>query len=214
MNVAGPQMSGPLSFWKLLGSFLSGGTSSTPDQKFGTLNDYDLVFIRNNVDEGRFNADGLLIGGTSSGNIPAKLQVFGSVSGSRLAKYVILAATPVLSTLRLSRTTTVGAALSTIVAGSATDFNFTTRFTVTARQTGGGVGTVGDMCSFIKTVSMSNVGGVLTKLNEQSDYTYKIDPGFDFTVGTAGGNFSLGFQGVAGRNMSWALKTEDMFMSL
>ncbi len=209
MNTSGPQINGPTGFWRQFGNFLTGGSPSTPDQKFGTLNDFDLIFIRNAIEAGRFNTNGLLIGPTSSGNAAARIQISGTLSGTRIFKYFVVPATPVLNAMRLVRAETNGAVLTSVNLTTVPDQVHTMRFVVTAKQVAGSTGAVGDMASIIKTASFSNVGGVMTKLFEQTDYSYKVDAGLDFTLTIAGNDVVLNFQGVANRDMIWGAREES-----
>ncbi len=210
MNTSGPQINGPTGFWRQFGNFLTGGSPSTPAQKFGTLNDFDLIFERNGIEVGRFNANGLLIGPTLSGNEPARIQISGTLSGTRLFKYFVVPGTPVFNTMRLVRAETNGAVLTSVNLTTVPDEVHTMRYVVTAKQIAGSAGAVGDMVSIIKTASFSNVGGVMTKLFEQTDYSYKVDAGFDFALTIAGNDIVLNFQGVANRDMIWGAKQESV----
>lgn len=199
--------------WVVSGNTLTGGSPSTPVEWIGSVNNFDFVTKRNNVEVARFNADGFLIGANSSNLLPAKIQLETANSGDSLVKKVILQSTnPVIELSKLFRTTTVGLATSSLSIATVADFNLVLKCRVIAKQTAGTSGSVGDAISFERTTVFSNVGGTLTKIDEQTDYTYKVDSGLDFQTSASGSNIQLDCIGVANRDFSWGVETNILMI--
>jgi hypothetical protein len=68
--------------WALDGNALTGAAFNTPDQFFGSTNDYDVVHIRNNTELMRLVSQGLLIG--LNANAGGRLQVQASALGEQI----------------------------------------------------------------------------------------------------------------------------------
>lgn len=75
---------------------------------------------------------------------------------------------------------------------------------VTGRKTGGtGSGTVGDAGVYERTAAFKNVGGTVTRIRQQSDFTAEDILGWQSRMVASGTNAVLEVRGDANNNVSW-----------
>lgn len=206
-------LTGGITSWKQLGSYSTGAAPDTPDQFIGTLNDYDVPFVRNNIEIMRLKSAGLIIGGTSfaGGGTGAKLDLQNGTSTATILRETFSpAGQSVTHSHRLARTSTAGAVSSDVDFLTLDDVNTTYRVITTVRQTGGGVGAAGDGASFIDFISLKNIGGVTTILSSPNQFTYRIDAGITLVFSAFGANLRATCTGVAGRNLRWGILLDTL----
>jgi len=187
--------------WNLGGNTLGANTS------IGSIDDFDQIFIRNNIELMRTvgssaAVQGLLIGLNAS--LGGRLQLAPTAAGDDILKEVFSpTSNPTIKVSRMFRTTTVGAVTGTFTIAVPSAYNALIVSNVVANQTGGATGAVGDGASFIRTCHASNVGGTVTMFKQQTDYTYEIVAGLNYNLAASGANIVGTVTGVASRNISW-----------
>jgi len=79
---------------------------------------------------------------------------------------------------------------------------------VTGRKTGGtGTGSVGDAGVYERTAAFKNVGGTVTRIRQQSDFTAEDITGFQVRQVASGTNAVIEVRGSANNNVSWEATT-------
>lgn len=190
--------------WQLAGNALTGAGAANPNEVFGSTNDYDLVFKRNNSEQFRLQNNALLIGLSSS--IGGRLQVGEAVADAdMMAQIFNPTSNPVIAVSRMSRLATVGAASAQQDFAIPTDKNALIEVKVCARQTAGATGSPGDGASYVRTAHASNVGGAVGIFGSQTDYTYEVNNGMNLSLSASGAVIRATALGVTGRNISWGL---------
>lgn len=84
-----------------------------------------------------------------------------------------------------------------------TDTSSYVEFRVVGRRTGGSSGTVGDSSVFGLTARVRNVGGTVTVLDLQNDYTSEANTATSATLDVSGTSVRLRVAGAASNNYSW-----------
>jgi len=84
-----------------------------------------------------------------------------------------------------------------------TDTVVLVEFRVIGRRTGGIGGTVGDSSTYVRTARVRNVGGTLTILNLQSDYTSESVPATNCTIDVSGADLRCRVTGPATADYTW-----------
>lgn len=197
--------------WQLGGNTLGANTS------IGSIDDFDQIFIRNNIELMRTvgstaATQGLLIGLNAS--LGGRLQLAPDAAGDDILKEVLSpTSNPVIRVTRMHRLTTVGAATANFSLAIPTDYNAQVKSKVTARQTGGSTGATGDGASYERTCHGSNVGGTVTRFGLQTDYTYEIAGAMNFTLAASGANIQGTVTGSANRNLSWGIYSELLLIT-
>lgn len=189
--------------WTLLGNALSGGGPTTPNEWFGSSNDYDVVYRRNNTEIMRLAGSSLLVGLAAS--IGGRLQVGHVTADADMVAQIFGAANRIIHVTRMSRLTTVDAAAATQDFNVPSDYNALFEAKACARQTAGATGAVGDGASYVRTCHARNVGGTVAIFGSQTDYTYEVAGGLNFTLSANAGNVRATADGVAGRTITWGL---------
>lgn len=190
--------------WTLSGNALTGGSASTPNEKFGSTNDYDVKFIRNDIEEMRIQSSAVLVG--LSASIGGRLQVAGTTLGAdMMAQILDPTGNPVIDVTKMSRLTTVGAVTSTQDFAIPNDKVALVECRIAARQTGGATGSVGDGASYVRSAHFKNIAGSATMFQQQTDYTYEIDNQLNATLSASGASARMTVTGVASRNFTWGM---------
>ena len=198
--------------WFLTGNALTGGAPETPNEFFGSTNDYDVIMRRNNLELMRLvgstaAAQGLLIGLNAS--LGGRLQLSPSAAGDDIFKEILSpTSNPVIKVSRMHRLTTVGAASANFSLAIPSDNNAQVKSRVVARQTAGTVGAAGDGASYERTAHARNIAGAVTMFGLQTDYTYEVANQLNFTLAASGANIQGTVTGVADRNISWGIYSE------
>jgi len=200
--------------WGLAGNNLTGGTPGTPDQLFGSLNDYDVKFLRNNSEVMRLAAGNLLVG--LSVSLGGKLQVKGAVLGNELIKQITnhgaIGVSDVINVTRQYKVLTTTAAsgvLSSLLIPAET--NVLVNYKIGCNQYAGSAGAVGDGAAYERTYRAKRLvagNAVLSKV--QTDFTDEDVKDFDvgFIVNT--NNIDLSVTGALNRSLAWSALAEIM----
>lgn len=184
--------------WKL------DGNTVVSEKDFGTLDDFDVPFIRNSLERMRLVNDGLLIG--LSASIGGRLQLAPNAAGDDILKQVLSPlSNPIISVSRMHRLATSGAASATFDLAVPSGYNAQVKSNVVARQTAGTAGDVGDGASYERTVHARNLAGTVAIFQQQSDYTYEVDNQLQFALSANTGNVRGTVTGVADRDISWGI---------
>lgn len=193
--------------WLTSGNTLTGATPATPNEFFGSDNNFDIVFKRNTVEQMRLVSGSLFVGGTASiAANPAKLETF-IATNAPLGRETNTAATAV-NTTRLGGAATVGGATSNVQFNFTETLNHILRVFIAVRQTGGGTGAAGDGASFEKIVTLQIIAGVATILDQANIYTYQVDAGITATITAVGSGIQIACHGVIGRSLKWSIRIE------
>lgn len=124
-----------------------------------------------------------------------------TLSGSGAFWHMSDAADQYISTFTVNTTTATLTTIATVATVS--DTVMLVEAKITGRRTGGSAGTAGDSCTYIRTVRVKNVGGVVSLMNLQSDFTSEDQAAFNGTIGFSGTNVLVQVQGAANNNMTW-----------
>lgn len=189
--------------WKIDGNTLTGGAPETPNEFFGSTNDYDMIFRRNNTEQARMQNNAFLIGLSSS--LGGRLQIGETVADSSVMSQIFGSANQIIKVTRMSRLTTVGALTATQTFAVPSDNVALLEVRVAARQTAGSAGAAGDGASYIRTAHIQNNGGVAVLFQNQTDYTYEVLNALNAALTAAGANAVLTVTGATNRNLSWGV---------
>lgn len=197
--------------WLLNGNTLGANTS------IGSLDNFDQIFIRNNIELMRTvgstaAVQGLLIGLNAS--LGGRLQLAPTAAGDDILKEVLSpTSNPVIRVTRIHRLTTVAAASAIASVAIPSDYNCNLEVRAVARQTAGATGAVGDGASYIRTCHASNLAGVVTMFKEQTDYTYEVAGAMNFALTASGANIDATATGSTGRNLSWGVYSQLLLIT-
>lgn len=191
--------------WLLTGNTLTG------TEFFGSLNDEDVVLRRNNIEQMRLIGasaalQGVLIG--LNATLGGRLQISPSAAGDDIIKEIFGASNQIINVTRMFRGTTIGAASVNFDIAIPTDYVALIETKTAARQTAGAGGAVGDGASYIRTIHANNLAGVVTILKTQTDFTYEIAEGLNFSAAVSTTNVRFTGLGVATRNFTWGVHTK------
>lgn len=76
---------------------------------------------------------------------------------------------------------------------------------VLGRRTGGTAGTAGDAAAYVRTARFKNIGGTVTRMDIQTDYTSEDQKSWDATIVASGSNAVVQVSGAANNNIDWAV---------
>jgi len=197
--------------WKL------GGNTVGANEEIGTIDNFDQIFIRNNIELMRTvgstaAAQALLIG--LNATLGGRLQIAATTSGAEFMKEALSpGATQLIHVTRMHRAATVGAASANFDIAIPDDCNAKVQCDVVALQTGGATGVVGDGASYQRTCHGQNIGGTVVMFGQQTDYTYEIVNQLNFVLSANGANIRGTATGVAARNISWGVHSKILIIS-
>lgn len=197
--------------WNLDGNLLSGATALLPNEFFGSNNDFDVVYQRNNAEIMRLINDGLLIGLTTA--IPnfttAKLQVATDANGDiiqALSGPNNGSGSRVIRVSRQFKIQTVDGVESALASLTIPDTSRVQAICyIGGRQHGGTGGSVGDGADYVRTFSAKRDGGNAILNGSQTDFTEEDSGGFNAKIEDDGANaIEVNVTGGADRNMAWS----------
>ena len=192
--------------WNLDGNALSGAGPTTPNEFYGSTNDYDLIFKRNNQEKARIVDAGLLIG--LSASIGGRLQV-GTDLASILASYTTrsggVGGADVIRIVRQFKVQTVDAT-ETVLASIAIVDNQRAqiKFYAGCNQHGGIAGAVGDGADYIRTVSAKALAGAATIQKYSTDFTSEDVKDFKLVSVVNVANIDFKVTGEVDRDLAWS----------
>lgn len=190
--------------WAVSGNNLTGGTPNTPNEYFGSNNDYDVVFKRNGSETGRFADDGVrqgfLVGPYAPvWGSPVPLQVSTQDQGipAQVSAYDP-AGNPVVVQNRLGRLSTVGAVTDTLDFPIFLDRSEATTVDVIGRAAGG------ETISFRNLILLKNIAGAVTVISDAQIIANNVEiPLTSASFSVVGSNLRLTVQGAAGFTIKW-----------
>ncbi len=201
--------------WNLDGNELSGPTADAPVEFFGSNNNFDVIFRRNNFELMRLVQEGLLIGLNSSlggkldvgvANIGDQIMNLSSPNGGSGAR--------VIRTYRQYKINTSDNTDSVLASLAVSEGQ---RIQATAylgcNQFGGSAGSAGDGADYIRTVSGKRLsGGNVQLLKNQTDYTAEDVQTFRarFQTNTTAQTLELQVRGGLNRDLAWSAHVESM----
>lgn len=199
--------------WTTSGNALTGGGATAPNEWFGSSNDFDVLFKRNNAELARLCADGLLVGLNASlgGRLQAGVAALGDViftqsspnggSGQRVIH--------VTRQYKCQTTDATPTALGSIAVPA--ESRIQTVMRLGCNQHGGTEGSAGDGATYIRTWGakrLSAGNAVLSKV--QTDFTEEDVAGFNVGFAVATNNIEATVTGGADRNLAWSAHAEIM----
>jgi len=191
--------------WSLIGNALSGADAFTPDQQFGSTNNFDVKMIRNNTEIMRMVAEGLLIGLNASAG--GRLQVEASALATDLFRQQGPNGGSGSKVVRVSRTykvQTTNATLTTLAdILTPTDSVNLITLDVVGRQHGGTAGTAGDGAAYVREIHARNIADVLSIRKNQTSFTSEDVGAFNLAISNSGANVRAQVQGALDRNIAW-----------
>ena len=198
--------------WNLTGNALTGGTAITPNESFGSTNDYDVKFIRNATEQMRIANGAILMGLTAA--VGGRLQI----EASALAVDLFRQQGPnggsgskVVRVTRMFKAQTTDATLTTLAdILTPTDSVCKIKLDVVARQSGGTAGAVGDGAAYVRDIHARNIADVVSIRKNQTSFTSEDLNAFDLQVTNSGANVRSQVVGAANRNMAWVGMCELM----
>jgi hypothetical protein len=201
--------------WELFGNILSGGAPNTPNESFGSTNDYDVILKRNNSEIARLVTGSLLVGLNAS--LGGRLQVGAAALGDEILKQSSPnggSGAVVTHVTRQYKVLTTDNVLTNIgLIAIPTDSVIYAKMTIGARQTGGILGAAGDGGVYVRETHARNVLGVCTIRKLQTSFTSEDSGTFDVSVDINTTNIRYRVQGDTSRNMSWVGHAEIMIIT-
>lgn len=199
--------------WSLSGNNLTGSDAQTPDQKFGSINDYDVVFVREDEEVMRMVDKDLLIG--LNATLGGRLQVSTSQLGDVITKFVspagAVGGADVIKVSAQRKIQTVDAAL-VILADIAVpvDSVMKLKMEVVARQHAGSAGAEGDGAVFERDIHARNNSGTVVIRREQNSFTSRDVPAFDLQASINATNVRYQVKGDDNKDVAWYANYEFM----
>lgn len=199
--------------WNLYGNVLSGGTATTPDQLFGSLNDFDVKYIRNNIEIMRLATAGVLIGLNAS--LGGRLQVATAALGDDIVKQIGPNGGSGAQVIHVTRqykvqtTTATPATLADVLLPA--DCVSWIKMNAVARQHGGSSGAVGDGAVYVRDVHAKCIASTASLQKNQTSFTSEDFNQWDFGVAASGANVRYTVTGQANKNVAWFGHAEMMF---
>lgn len=198
--------------WNLDANDLTGGTPTTPDQRFGSRNDYDVRFQRNAIEIMRMVSQGLLIGLSSS--IGGRLQVGVAALGDEILRETSpnggsgARVVNVSTQYKVQTTDGVATTLADIAVPTGAVIHITLK--VVARQHSGVAGTPGDGACYTREIHARNNAGTVTVRQNQTSWTSEDQNQWNVTVGVSTTNVRIQVLGQTDKNIAWSAHAEWM----
>ena len=196
--------------WQVDGNVLTGASATNPNEFFGSTNDYDVAYKRNNTELMRLASDGLLVGLNAS--LGGRLQVQASALGSDLIKQISPnggSGSQVIHVTRQYKVQTTNDSATTLAdiaipSGSVAGIEAK----VVCRQHGGTAGSVGDGASYVRNIHARNNGGTVSVRQNATSVTSDDVDSFNVAVSANSSNVRLQAIGGLDRNIAWFAHVE------
>lgn len=202
--------------WLLAGNTLTGGAANTPNEFFGSNNDYDVVFKRNGAEQYRLQSGAFLIGLAATGG--GRLQVEAAALGNEILKQTSPnggSGAKVAHVTRQHKAQTTNATPAILAALTlAASTRTMAKYMVGCNQHGGAGGALGDGGNWIRTIDAKRLaagGAVLNRV--QTDFTSKDVAALSVDFAVATNDINLSVTGTATRNLAWSAHAEIMVIS-
>lgn len=201
--------------WNLDGNTLTGAAFNTPNEFFGSVNDFDLVFQRNNQEKMRVVNEGLLIGLNAS--IGGRLQVgtdLGSILASWTTRSGVVGGANVVRVVRQYKVQTADA-IETVLASIAVPANTRAQIKMFAggNQHGGTAGSNNDGADYERTLSATSDGTNAVINKYSTDFTAEDVRAFNIIPEVNGTSIDFKVKGDADRDLAWSGHAEILLMS-
>lgn len=191
--------------WNLDGNDLSGATADAPVEFFGSTNDYDVIFKRNNAEIFRLVNDGLLLGLQASTG--GKLQISQALGAELLKQISPSGGVGGASVIKVSRQYKVQTTDDTLTTLASIAIPTNTRCLITAdiscNQHGGTAGSNGDGASYKRTIDAKNIGGTVTIEKWTTDFTSEDVKAFRVSRAVNTTNVDISVEGEVDRDLAW-----------
>lgn len=191
--------------WQIDGNDLTGASATAPTEFFGSNNNYDVVFKRNNTEITRLVSDGILVGLNSS--LGGRLQVQAASLGSDIFKQVSPnggSGSQVIYVTRQYKVQTTNDSATTISdIAVPTDSVVGIESRIVCRQHGGTAGAVGDGASYLRHIHARNNSGTVAVRQNATTVTSEDSTSFNVTVAAATSNVRIQVVGATDRNIAW-----------
>lgn len=200
--------------WEITGNNLTGASPTAPDQYFGSLNDFDVAFKRNNVELMRIATAGILIGLNAS--LGGRLQVAVGNLGDELIKQIAPnggSGSQPIHVTRMYKVQTTDATATTLAdVAVPTDNVLRVDMRIVCRQSGGIAGAAGDGAAYDRFVHARNNSGTVTIRQTATPITSEDVNAFNVTTSVNGTSARFQVVGAANRNIAWVGHTSIMFI--
>lgn len=196
--------------WQIDGNALTGASAGAPNEFFGSTNDYDLAFKRNNTELMRLVSDGLLIGLNSS--LGGRLQIQASALGSDLMKQISPNGGSGSQVIHLTRqykvqtTDSTATTLADISVPSGAVAGIDAK--IVCRQHGGTAGSTGDGASYVRNIHARNNAGTVSVRQNATSVTSEDSNSFNVIVSANIANVRIQAVGDTDRNIAWFAHVE------
>lgn len=190
--------------WNLNGNTLGANSS------IGSLDDFDMIFIRNNIELMRMvgttaAAQALLIGLNAS--VGGRLQLKANALADDVLKQMSPNGGSGSDVIHVSRqykaftTNATDTTLADVAIPTDTVVGITAK--VVGRQTGGGSGAAGDGAVYVREIHARNNAGTVSIRQTQTSFTSEDLASFNITPSVSTTNVRLQVRGGASRDISW-----------
>jgi hypothetical protein len=196
--------------WQIDGNELTGVSPSTPTEFFGSTNNYDLTFKRNNTELMRLVSDGLLVGLNAS--LGGRLQVQASALGADILKQISpnggsgSQVVHVTRQYKVQTTNDSSTTLADIAIPSDAVANIEAK--IVCRQHGGTAGSAGDGASYIRHIHARNISGAISVRQNATSVTSEDVNSFNVSVSASDPNVRIEAVGGVDRNIAWFAHVE------
>lgn len=196
--------------WQIDGNALTGASAGAPNQFFGSTNDYDLTFKRNNTELMRLVTDGLLIGLNAS--LGGRLQVQASALGADLMKQISpnggsgSQVVHVTRQYKVQTTNDTPTTLADIAVPSGSVAGIDAK--IVCRQHGGTAGSTGDGASYVRNIHARNNAGTVSVRQNATSVTSEDSNQFNVIVSANSSNVRIEAVGDTDRNIAWFAHVE------
>jgi hypothetical protein len=196
--------------WKVDGNTLTGVSPTSPTEFFGSSNNYDLAFRRNNTELMRLVSDGLLIGLNAS--LGGRLQVQAASLGSDLMKQVSPnggSGSQVIHVTRQYKVQTTNDSATTLAdiaipTGSVAGIDAK----IVCRQHGGTAGSTGDGANYVRNIHARNNAGTVSIRQNATSVTSEDSNELNVVVTANSANVRIEAVGGADKNIAWFAHVE------
>lgn len=201
--------------WQIDGNPLSGSGPTAPDQFFGSTNDFDVAFRRNNTELMRIATAGILVGLNAS--LGGRLQVGVGALGDEILKQISPnggAGSQVIHVTRQYKVQTTDAVATTLAdVAVPADNVISIEMKIVCRQHGGTAGAAGDGAAYVRHIHARNNAGTVTIRQTATQVTSEDVNAFNVTASVNTSNVRFQVVGQTDRNIAWAGHSQLMFIS-
>lgn len=201
--------------WNLDGNELTGVDALNPDQFFGSTNDFDVAFQRNNLEIMRLAQSGVLIGLNAAlggrldigvDNLGDVIMNLSSPNGGAGANVVY-----VHRQFKLQTVDNTNQVIGSIAVAEGQRIQ--ARAVVVGNQHGGAGGTIGDGADYVRSISAKRLaGGNVLRNQRTTDFTAEDVQFFRsrWQENTVTNAIDLEVRGDTDRNIAWVAHVESM----